>query len=121
MAPKFVKGSPTGHGLYAFSSKGKNIDFYSEINSETKNTPKNIFYCYLGPIPKIEPAEQLERVFIEEILGKLIAKNPIFVTNKKTGNEIGWIMPISITKRNDEVFINDTYGCLSYEFWKKVE
>lgn len=121
MALKFVKGSPTTKGLYAFSSKGKEVDFYSEINSETKNTPRDIFYCYLGPIPVIEPDDNLKRVFIKEILEKLIDRMPIIVKSKDTGKIVDTIVPFSITKENGEMFINNKYGALLYDFWEKVE
>ena len=121
MALKFVKGNPTTEGLYAFSYNGKNTDFYAEINSNDLLVIKVLFYCYLGPIPVIEPVDNLKRLFIDKIAYKLIDIKPIVVKSKDTGKIVDTIVPFSITKKNSEVFINNTYGALSYDFWEKVE
>lgn len=121
MALKFTKGKPTTHGLYAFSSDGKNRTYYYEINSITENYKQVDFYCYLGPIPVIEPPENLKKLSINEILGKMIDKKPIIVKNKETGKTVKTVIPFSIAIVDDLVIINNEHWVFLNTFWEKDE
>ena len=121
MALKFTQGSPTNEGLYAFSSNGKKTDFYGEINSKTKGNVRDLFYCYLGPIPVIEAHDNLKQIYIQDILDKMINEKPIIIKCKRTGETLETVVPFCISKVDSLMAINNKYWVSLHTFWEKVE